>query len=236
MQKKCLHLGCSIWSTVMQFNRVTGYEFYDGGIYSCLKLLTEEITWLSFLAQHASLLPPQIADQLLWSRFVNTHRVCGRNTPCDFHLEHLNHLLKNAIQNLGANKTERAVVRVGRCIGPFMTLWDKINTVPVTADQHHLEGLHLPKAMVAVRFSKWWGQGSIGFYNFLANRWMNFHWYTSQQCITLVSLGAPGGSLTFLPASCKKAGRVVHLHLDADSTLTPYPYACVSLLTAPWVE
>ena len=32
-----------------------------------------------------------------------------------------------------------------------MTLRDKINTVPVTAGQHHLEGLHLPKAMVAVR-------------------------------------------------------------------------------------
>ena len=35
----------------MQFKRVTGYVFYDvGGIYSCLKLQTDEITRLRHLA------------------------------------------------------------------------------------------------------------------------------------------------------------------------------------------
>jgi len=53
-------------------------------------------------------------------------------------------------KNSGLTK-QRAVVRVGRCIGPFMTFRDRINTVPATAGQHHLESLHFPKAMVAVR-------------------------------------------------------------------------------------
>ena len=49
----------------------------------------------SFLAQHAFLLPPRIGDQLLWSRFINTHGVPGKNIPCDLHMEHLNRVLKN---------------------------------------------------------------------------------------------------------------------------------------------
>ncbi len=73
----------------------------------------------TILAQHAFLLSPRQADQLIWSRFVNTRGVPGRNIPCDLHLEHLNRLLKEAIHNLRANKTEKAIVRVGKCIGPL---------------------------------------------------------------------------------------------------------------------
>jgi len=54
----------------------------------------------------------------------------------------------------GYSKTKRAVVKVGKCIGPLydtLSQYDRINTVPATAGQHHLESLHFPKAMVAVR-------------------------------------------------------------------------------------
>ena len=44
------------------------------------------IETFGFLAQHAFLLP----DQLLWSRFINTHGVPGKNIPCNLYMEHLN--------------------------------------------------------------------------------------------------------------------------------------------------
>ena len=93
----------------------------------------------NFLAQHAFLLPPRLADQLLWSRFINTHGVPGKNIPCDLHMEHLNRVLKTAIQHLGANKTEKAVVRVGKCIAPLsdtLSQYDHIHTISETSGYH----------------------------------------------------------------------------------------------------
>lgn len=37
-------------------------------------------------------------------------------------MEHLNRVAKNAIQSLGANKTEKAIERVGRAIGTIASL------------------------------------------------------------------------------------------------------------------
>jgi len=40
----------------------------------------------------------------------------------------------------GYSKTKRAVVKVGKCIGPLydtLSQYDRINTVPATAGQHH---------------------------------------------------------------------------------------------------
>ena len=51
------------------------------------------------------------------SHFVNVHGQPGRNIPVDLHMEHLNRLAKDAIKNLGSNKTVGTVARVGRCIG-----------------------------------------------------------------------------------------------------------------------
>ena len=48
------------------------------------------------------------------SRFVNTSGLPGKNIPADLHLEHLNRLCKESIRNLGANKTPRAIVRIGK--------------------------------------------------------------------------------------------------------------------------
>ena len=43
---------------------------------------------------------------------------------CDLHLEHLNRVLKTAIKGLGANKTNKGIVRVGKCIGVISHLLD----------------------------------------------------------------------------------------------------------------
>ena len=42
------------------------------------------------LLQYNYLLSPRMKQQLLYSRFINTHSVKGKNIPCDLHMEHLN--------------------------------------------------------------------------------------------------------------------------------------------------
>ena len=71
----------------------------------------------NLLYQHLYALSPRLSNQLMWSRFVNVHGRPGRNIPVDLHMEHLNHLAKDAIKNLGSNKTVGTVARVDRCIG-----------------------------------------------------------------------------------------------------------------------
>ena len=69
------------------------------------------------LYQYHHLMPPRQAQQLIWSRFVNTHGIRGRNIPLDLHQEHLNRLVKTTIDGLGANKTGAAIVRCGKALG-----------------------------------------------------------------------------------------------------------------------
>ena len=45
---------------------------------------------ITLLSQCHCLLSDRQANQLTWSRFVNTRGRRGCNIPCDLHLEHLN--------------------------------------------------------------------------------------------------------------------------------------------------
>lgn len=71
----------------------------------------------TLLAQHDFLFSNRQKQQLLWGRFVNVHGLPARNIPSDLYMEHLNRVLKEAVKGLGANKTEKALVRVGKAIG-----------------------------------------------------------------------------------------------------------------------
>ena len=53
---------------------------------------------------------------------MNVHGVRGRNIAADLHMEHLNCTYKDAIRGLGANKTEKSIVRIGKAIGPLMSV------------------------------------------------------------------------------------------------------------------
>ena len=55
---------------------------------------------------------------------MNTHGRPGKNVPCDLHMEHLNRDCKTAIAGLGANITDKAVQRVGRCLGEMVNVTD----------------------------------------------------------------------------------------------------------------
>ena len=64
------------------------------------------------LSQYHLTLSPRLAEQLKWSRFINTHGSAGHNISCDLHMEHLNKLAKVAVDGLGVNKSEKAITRV----------------------------------------------------------------------------------------------------------------------------
>ena len=62
---------------------------------------------LHLLFQHDFSLLPKQAIELIWSRFVNVHELPGKNIPNDLHMEHLNRLLKVALQGLGQIRQRR---------------------------------------------------------------------------------------------------------------------------------
>lgn len=91
------------------------------------------------LFQYYYALPPRQAEQLIWSRFVNTHGTPGRNIPLDLHLEHLNRLCKNSIQSLGPNRKNEAIVRCGRVLGTLhnvLNSFDEDNSIVLASGAH----------------------------------------------------------------------------------------------------
>lgn len=51
---------------------------------------------------------PRQKEQLIWSRFVNTVGLCGRNVSCDLHMEHLNRWV--------ITQHAHGVVKISACI------------------------------------------------------------------------------------------------------------------------
>ena len=91
------------------------------------------------LYQQSYALSPRLSAELLWSRFINVHGRPGENIPADLHMEHLNRLVKEAIKNLGSNKTEHAIMRIGRAIGtlaPVLQQFDQENQVRSVSGAH----------------------------------------------------------------------------------------------------
>ena len=97
----------------------------------------------TLLTQYYILLPPNLAQQLKWSRFVNMKGLPGHNISCDLHNEHLNRLLKVAIEGLGANKSKHAITRAGKAIGVLSCAaesYDKEVGVTAPSDRHSDKG------------------------------------------------------------------------------------------------
>ena len=96
-------------------------------------------------------LSPRQAHQLIWSRFVNTTGLAGRNIACDLHMEHLNHLCKEAVRGLGANQTPTAITRVGKCIGvlrPFLENYDETTSIPAQSGRHSVPSSQKDRDMI----------------------------------------------------------------------------------------
>ena len=82
---------------------------------------------LTLLSHYYLILPPRLAEQLKWSRFVNTHGLPGHNISCDLHMEHLNREAKTAIQGLGAKKFKKTILHTGKAIGILTNKLAKFN-------------------------------------------------------------------------------------------------------------
>ena len=85
------------------------------------------IEGLNLLAQFHFYLNERQSHELIWSRCINIHELPGRNIPCDLFLEHLNKICKQAIETLGSNFSEKALERVGHCVGILDGLLDQFD-------------------------------------------------------------------------------------------------------------
>ena len=97
---------------------------------SCRKNYSVEV--LIMLCQFHYDLPPRLSQELICTRFVSTHSLPGGNIPEDLHQEHLNSVVKDFIRGLGANKTEDAIMRIGKALGtlfPVIENFDEENNI-----------------------------------------------------------------------------------------------------------
>lgn len=91
------------------------------------------------LYQYEYTLTPRQSQELLWSRFVSTHSAPGRNIPGDLYQEHLNRLCKESVRGLQANKTEKAIIKIGKTLGtvaPLLDNFDQENNISHTSGAH----------------------------------------------------------------------------------------------------
>ena len=79
------------------------------------------------LYSYSFLLSPRQAKQLLWSRCINTSGRPGKNVAMDINMEHLNRTCKDAICGLDANKTPKAITRIGKCIGVLTSVTENFD-------------------------------------------------------------------------------------------------------------
>ena len=92
-----------------------------------------------FLCQYYHDLPMQQAEQMLYSRFVNTKGVRGRNIPLDLYQEHLNRLCKDCVKGLGSNKTKESIIRCSKALGVLQEMLDNFddhNNVSIPSGAH----------------------------------------------------------------------------------------------------
>ena len=113
------------WKYFFLLFRSTGHKNY------CIEAL-------NLLAQYYYTLPPQLAEQMLWGRFINTHGRIGKNFSCDLHMEHLNRMCKDAVNHLGANKIPQTIVRVGKALGPLTDILEQFDRLVGV----HVSGSH----------------------------------------------------------------------------------------------
>ena len=64
------------------------------------------------------MLTPQQAHSIVWNRTVNNRGTPGYNISLDLRMEHIVHLLKEMISNLGVNLTPKASLRCSKAVWP----------------------------------------------------------------------------------------------------------------------
>ena len=115
-----------VWKYLMLIFKSTGRRNYA-------------IEALTLLTQFHFTLPPNLAQQVKWSRFVNVAGLPGHNISCDLMMEHINRFVKISIEGLGCNKSEKAIIKVGKAVGVLSRVtdsFDKEAGVPQSSGKH----------------------------------------------------------------------------------------------------
>lgn len=94
---------------------------------------------LHLMAKTTSLLTPQQAQGLIWNRTVNNRGGEGKNISLDLRLEHLVHLLKELLANLGVNLT---VAAAERCSKALKAVEDLLNSIDSHLEVKRPSGRH----------------------------------------------------------------------------------------------
>lgn len=97
---------------------------------------------LRMLYSYYFILSPRQKHQLLWSRFVNVHGLPGHNVAADLHMEHLNHICKQAIQGVGAKKRKESMTRIGKALGPLAEVTANFDQNILKPNKDHTVGHH----------------------------------------------------------------------------------------------
>jgi len=79
---------------------------------------------LTLLAQVSALLPPRLAHQVKWNRFVNTRGKPGCNIPCDLEMEHQNKEFKAHLATVGGNVSSNTLIRTGKALKTLSAICD----------------------------------------------------------------------------------------------------------------
>ena len=93
--------------------------------YQFFKILAEKIYTIEafkLLYQYYYGLPPRHAQQLLWSRFINTQGIHGKNIPMNLHQEHLSQVCKTSIEALGSNMRGEGIVHCSKALGTMQLM------------------------------------------------------------------------------------------------------------------
>ena len=88
---------------------------------------------------------------------MNVHGRPGKNIPGDLHMEHLNRLAKEAIKNLGASKTEKGSIRIGKAIGtigPVLQQFDNQSAVSSPFEAHRRASTDKDRNMIINKLMK----------------------------------------------------------------------------------
>ena len=112
---------------------------------------------LNLLWQYNVVLSPREKMQLVWSRFVNTKGKPGCNVACDMHMEHMNRACKDILVHLGANISNKSIVRAGRCIGPITKVtqrFDSETNITPTLSSHSAASIQKDLSTIIEELSK----------------------------------------------------------------------------------
>ena len=83
---------------------------------------------LQLLASILALLTPQQAHSLIWNRTVNNKGGAANNISLDLRMEHIVHLIKEMLANLGANLHPSAALRCSKAVKPIEDLLSSIDS------------------------------------------------------------------------------------------------------------